>query len=44
MINFRLADERVRFEVSLDAIEKSDVRVSSRMLAVALSVSRGVRQ
>jgi hypothetical protein len=44
MINFRLADERVRFEVSLDAIEKSDVRVSSRMLAVALFVSRGVRQ
>jgi hypothetical protein len=44
MINFRLADERVRFEVSLDAVEKSDVRISSRILSVALSVSKGARQ
>jgi hypothetical protein len=43
MINFRLAEERVRFEVSLDAIERADLRVSSRMLSVALSVSRGSR-
>jgi hypothetical protein len=44
MINFRLVDERVRFEVSLEAVEKSEVRVSARMLSVALSVLKGTRQ
>ncbi|SNS91534.1 protein of unknown function [Noviherbaspirillum humi] len=43
MINFRLADERVRFEVNLDAVERSELRVSSRMLSVALSVHKGAR-
>lgn len=38
VINFRLSDGRVRFEVSLAAAEKSDLKLSSRMLAVASSV------
>ena len=37
-INFVTAGERVGFEVSLDAAEKSGHRISSRMLAVARRV------
>ena len=37
-INFVVADDRVGFEVSLDAAEKSGHRISSRMLAVARRV------
>ncbi|SRR5258708_370415 len=37
-INFVTAGERVGFEVSLDAAEKSGHRISSRMLAVAKRV------
>lgn len=37
-INFVSADDRVGFEVSLDAAERSGVRISSRMLAVARRV------
>jgi hypothetical protein len=37
-INFVMADERVGFEVSLDAAEKSGLRISSRMLSVARRV------
>lgn len=37
-INFVTAGERVGFEVSLDAAEKSGYRISSRMLAVARRV------
>lgn len=35
VINFRLIDQRVRFEVSLDAADKSRLSISSRLLAVA---------
>ncbi len=38
VINFHLADGRVRFEVSLTAAEKSDFKFSSRLLSVASSV------
>ena len=38
VINFKLSDGRVRFEVSLAAAEKNDLKLSSRMLAVASSV------
>lgn len=38
IINFRLVDGRVRFEVSLGSAEKSGLKISSRMLQVALSV------
>jgi len=37
-INFVVAGERVGFEVSLDGAEKSGLRISSRMLAVARRV------
>jgi hypothetical protein len=37
-INFVLAEDRVGFEVSLDAAEKSGHKISSRMLAVARRV------
>lgn len=37
-INFVTADERVGFEVSLASAERSGLRISSRMLAVARRV------
>ena len=40
VINFRVVDERVRFEVSLDAAEKNHLKLSSRLLAVACKVQR----
>jgi hypothetical protein len=40
MINFRIVEDRVRFEVSLDPVEKSGLKISSRMLAVAISVTK----
>jgi hypothetical protein len=43
VINFRVVDERVRFEVSLDAAEKNNLKLSSRLLAVAYKVQRGDR-
>ena len=43
VINFRVVDERVRFEVSLDAAEKNNLKLSSRLLAVAYKVQRGNR-
>jgi hypothetical protein len=41
MINFVLVDRRVRFEVALDSAEKSGLRLSSRLLAVAQQVQKG---
>jgi hypothetical protein len=41
MINFVLADGRVRFEVALAAVEKRGLSLSSRLLAVARSVVTG---
>lgn len=38
MINFLLVDRHVRFEVSLEPVEKSGLRLSSRLLAVAQKV------
>ncbi len=43
VINFRVVDERVRFEVSLDAADKNKLKLSSRLLAVAYKVQRGNR-
>lgn len=40
MINFRLADERIRFEISLDASDKSGLKLSSQLLTLALSIVR----
>jgi hypothetical protein len=44
VINFRVADGRVRFDVSVVAAEKSDLKLSSRMLSVASSVHKMSRQ
>jgi hypothetical protein len=41
VINFRLVDERVRFDVSLDAADKNGVKLSSRLLTVANRVQKG---
>lgn len=38
VINFRLVEQRVRFDVSLDAAHKSRLTISSRLLAVAEQV------
>ncbi|HEX2789096.1 MAG TPA: YfiR family protein [Steroidobacteraceae bacterium] len=41
-VNFLLIDQRVRFEISLDAAQSSGLRVASELLAVAIRV-RGRR-
>jgi hypothetical protein len=41
VINFLLWDERVRFEVSIDAAERNNIRLSSRLFAVATNVVKG---
>ena len=38
MIKFQLEDRKVRFEVNLDAVEKSSIRVSSKILKLAKAV------
>jgi hypothetical protein len=38
VINLVVVDNRVRFEVSLEAAERSQLKLSSRMLAVAMWV------
>jgi len=43
IINFRTVDDRVRFEVSVDAAEQSDIRLSSRLFTVATNVVKGSR-
>jgi len=40
VINFRLVDDRVRFEVSLPAAEKGRLRLSSRLLSVAYHIQK----
>ena len=40
VVNFLVAQSRVRFEVALDAAERRALRVSPRMLAVAQAVQR----
>ncbi len=44
MINFRIVDDRVRFEISVDSLEKSGLKISSRLLEVAISVTKGSKQ
>ncbi|MEO8464029.1 MAG: YfiR family protein [Gammaproteobacteria bacterium] len=41
IINFTVDQDRVRFEISLYAAEKSQLRLSARLLAVAQGVHRG---
>jgi hypothetical protein len=42
-INFRIVDERVRFDVALDVAEKNGVKLSSRLLTVANHVQKGTQ-
>ena len=44
IINFRVLDERVRFDISLESAEKAGLRLSSQLLALAASVIRDKRQ
>jgi len=41
VINFKVVDERVRFDVSLEAAERNSVKLSSRLLTVANQVLKG---
>jgi ABC-type sugar transport system substrate-binding protein len=43
VIGFRVLEGRVRFDVSLEAAERSGLRLSSRMLAVAHQVQKGAQ-
>jgi hypothetical protein len=42
VINFIRFDDRIRFEVSLEAAERRNLHISSRMLAVAQNVRSGI--
>lgn len=41
VVNFVRSEGRVRFEVAMDAAARRDLKISSRMLAVASSVRQG---
>ncbi|WP_020653701.1 YfiR family protein [Massilia niastensis] len=41
IINFRIVDERVRFEVSIPAAEQNRLQLSSRLFSVATRVIKG---
>lgn len=44
MVNFRTLDERLRFEIALDTAERAGLKLSSQLLALALSVAREKRK
>ncbi len=41
VINFKIVDDHVRFDVSLDAAVKNNIKLSSRLLTVAHLVQKG---
>ena len=44
MIGFSLEENKIRFEINLEAVERANLRVSARLLALAktvLGTSRG---
>jgi hypothetical protein len=41
MINFRIVEDRVRFEIALTPAERAGLKFNSRLLGVALSVIKG---
>lgn len=43
MINFRLVDERLRFEVALEPVKRSGLELNSRLLSVASAVIKGAQ-
>lgn len=44
VINFQVVDERIRFEISLDAADKAGLKVSSQLLSLAVTVVREKRK
>jgi hypothetical protein len=44
MINFRLVDDRVRFEVALEPVQRANLQLNSRLLSVAIAVNKGTAQ
>jgi hypothetical protein len=40
VINFRLEDSRVRFEINLEAAGRAHLRISSRLLSLAQAVKK----
>lgn len=44
VINFRVVDERVRFEVSLESAQQAGLKLSAELLALAVSVVREKRK
>jgi hypothetical protein len=42
MINFIVAERRVRFEIALDTAERASLTLSSRLLSIAARVHRGM--
>lgn len=43
IINFRIVDNRIRFEVSVDTAEQAGLKLSARLLGVAINVVKGSR-
>jgi hypothetical protein len=43
VVNFRVAEERVRFDISLESSEKSGLKISSQLLALAATVVKDKR-
>ena len=41
MINFRLVEDRVRFEVALEPVDRAGLKLNSRLLTVAMTVTKG---
>lgn len=41
IINFKIIEQHVRFDVSLDAADRNNIKLSSRLLSVANHVSKG---
>ena len=41
MIRFRLAEDKIRFDINLEAADSSHLKISSRLLLLANSVTRG---
>lgn len=43
VVNFRVADERVRFDISLGSADKNGLKISSQLLALAATVIKDKR-
>jgi hypothetical protein len=40
MLNFRVVDDRLRFEVSLESVDKARLRIGAQLLSLAVTVNR----